>query len=81
MQYFKYSILNVAFFQFLEMFEICQSEDLYDKIVSRSAALLLQSLMRQELVNSLEKTMIEATLIDSGFTIPILMDIWIIFLR
>lgn len=65
----------------VEMIQIYRSEDLYDKIVNLCTTLLLESLKDQETNDSMEQTMIEVTLIDNPYRMPILMDIWILFFR
>lgn len=66
---------------FVEMIQIFQSEDLYDKIVNLSTALLLKILKNQQINDSMEQMMVEVTLIDNAHLMPILMDIWMLFLQ
>lgn len=72
----KFSIISS-----IETTRLCASKKLYSDSRNRCAALLLSTTVNKPAFAFLEQILVEATFTDNPYLIPVLLDIWSIFLR
>lgn len=63
------------------MIKLCVNEDLYDEVINLASVLLILAAQNNEANELMEQILIEATLIDDAYRMPILIHIWFQFLR
>lgn len=71
----------MEFFLQTENVRMYKSTDIYTEFTNLCAALLLTVTVNRPVFVFLEKKLIEATLSDNVYEMPVLLDIWMIFLR
>lgn len=60
---------------------MCLSENLYEDVVTICTTLILAGSQSEQGSRSLERILMEASSIDDIYRMPLLLDIWMLFLR